>query len=67
MGSLSMLWLYATALPCLLWASQVSLFVEGDNDPSKICKPAPNWKIKEKAPMQALQGNVVVVALLKAS
>lgn len=58
--------LYA-ALPGLLWASHVSLLVEGDNDASRICKPAPHWTIKERAPMQELLGNVVVVALLKAS
>lgn len=66
MHSLSSLWLY-TALPGMLWASQVSLIVEGDNDASRICKPAPNWTIKGHAPMQELLGNVVVVALLKAS
>lgn len=66
MRSLSSLWLYA-ALPALLLASHVSVIVEGDNDPSRICKPAPHWAIKGNAPMQELLGNVVVVALLKAS
>lgn len=66
MRSLSSLWLYA-ALPGVLWASHVTLLVEGDNDASRICKPAPNWTIKGQAPMQELLGNVVVVALLKAS
>lgn len=66
MLSLSSLWLFA-ALPGLLWASHVSTIVEGDNDPSRICKPAPHWEINGNAPMQELLGNVVVVALLKAS
>lgn len=66
MYSLSSLWLCA-ALPGLLCASQVSLLVEGGNNASRICKPAPNWTIKGQAPMQKLLGNVVVVALLKAS
>lgn len=66
MHLLSTLWL-STVLPCLLWASHVSLIVEGDNDASRICKPAPKWEIKGQAPMQELLGNVVVVALLKAS
>lgn len=66
MHCLSSLWLYA-ALPGLLWASHVTLIVEGDNDASRICKPAPHWEINGQAPMQELLGNVVVVALLKAS
>ena len=66
MSSLSSLWLYA-ALPGLLLASHVSLMVEGDNDASRICKSAPKWTIKGQSPMQELLGNVVVVALLKAS
>lgn len=66
MHSLSTLWLYM-AMPGLLWASQASLLVEGDNDASRICKPAPHWTIKGHAPMAELLGNVVVVALLKAS
>lgn len=54
------------ALPGLLWASP--LLVEGDTDASKICKPAPRWEIKgHGAPMKELLGNVVVLALLKAS
>lgn len=67
MRSLSKLWLFGAMLPCLLWAAHVTLLVEGDNDASRICKPAPNWTIKGHAPMQRLLGNVVVVALLKAS
>lgn len=66
MHSRSSLWLYA-ALPGLLWASHVSLIVEGDDHGSAICKPAPHWEIKGHAPMQELLGKVVVVALLKAS
>ncbi len=66
MHSLLSLWLYA-ALPGLLWASHVSLVVEGDKDASRICKAAPHWEINGKTPMQELLGNVVVVALLKAS
>lgn len=64
--SLLTLWL-SIALPSLLWASQVTLLVEGDKDASTICKPAPHWDIGGRAPMQELLGNVVVVALLKAS
>uniref|UniRef100_A0A673Y865 Selenoprotein P N-terminal domain-containing protein n=1 Tax=Salmo trutta TaxID=8032 RepID=A0A673Y865_SALTR len=42
--------------------------IERDNDASKICKPAPRWEIKgHGAPMKGLLGNVVVLALLKAS
>uniref|UniRef100_A0A3P9C9X8 Selenoprotein P2 n=1 Tax=Maylandia zebra TaxID=106582 RepID=A0A3P9C9X8_9CICH len=63
MGSLLMLWLFA-ALPGLLWASHSTLIVEGDNDASRICKPAPQWDIKGYAPMRDLLGNVAVVALL---
>uniref|UniRef100_A0A3Q1EWU5 Selenoprotein P N-terminal domain-containing protein n=1 Tax=Acanthochromis polyacanthus TaxID=80966 RepID=A0A3Q1EWU5_9TELE len=37
----------------------VTLLVEGDNDASRICKPAPYWDIKGYAPMQQLLGNVV--------
>jgi len=66
MSRLLLPWLYA-ALPALLWASHVSLLVEGDNNASRICKPAPHWTIKGRAPMQELQGSVAVVALLKAS
>lgn len=66
MRSLLTLWLFA-ALPVLLWASHTTLFVEGDNDASRICKPPPNWDIKGRAPMKRLLGNVSVVALLKAT
>ena len=66
MRSLSTPWLY-TVLPGLLWAAHVSLIVEGDNDASRICKLAPNWTIKGRSPMEGQLGNVVVVALLKAS
>lgn len=66
MRSLLLLWMCA-ALPGLLTASGVTLFVEGDSDVSRICKPAPHWEIKGKAPMKEQLGNVVVVALLKAS
>ncbi|KAJ3595519.1 hypothetical protein NHX12_004822 [Muraenolepis orangiensis] len=59
------LWLGAS-LPGLLWAA-TALLVEGDSDPSRICKAAPNWQVGGKAPMQDLLGSVVVVALLKAS
>lgn len=51
------------ALAGLLWAS----CVEGAIHTSRICQPSPHWEIKGQAPMQELQGNVVVVALLKAS
>ncbi|MEQ2178013.1 Selenoprotein Pb, partial [Goodea atripinnis] len=60
------LWLSA-ALPGLLWASQSALLVEGDKNASRICKLAPYWDIKGRSPMQEQLGNVVVVALLKAS
>lgn len=66
MHSFSLLWLCAT-LPGLLWASHVSLIVERDDSASRICKPAPHWDIKGRAPMDELLGQVVVVALLKAS
>ncbi|KAF7655147.1 hypothetical protein LDENG_00059160 [Lucifuga dentata] len=66
MHSLLLLWLYA-ALPGLLGAAQVTLLVEGDNDASMICKPAPHWEIAGRAPMKEVLGNVAVVALLKAS
>lgn len=66
MRSLSSLWLYA-ALPGVLWAAHVTLLVEGDNNASRICQPAPHWEIRGEAPMQKLLGKVVVVALLKAS
>ena len=67
MRSLFAVWLGAS-LPALLWASSsASLLVEGDNDPSRICKPAPYWQVQGKAPMRELLGDVVVVALLKAS
>lgn len=66
MQSLSSLWRYV-ALPALLWASQVSLMVETDDSGSQICEPAPHWEIKGHAPMREQLGNVVVVALLKAS
>uniref|UniRef100_A0A3P8Y8C2 Selenoprotein P N-terminal domain-containing protein n=1 Tax=Esox lucius TaxID=8010 RepID=A0A3P8Y8C2_ESOLU len=59
------LWLCAT-LSGPLQASP--LFVEGDRNASRICKPAPAWEIKgQGAPMKELLGNVVVLALLKAS
>lgn len=64
MRSLLLLCLYA-ALPSV--TSHSTLLVEGDNDASKICKPAPHWDIKGKAPMNEQLGKVVVVALLKAS
>lgn len=66
MHSLSLLWRYV-ALPTLLWASQVSLMVETDDNGSQICEPAPSWEIKGHEPMREQLGNVVVVALLKAS
>lgn len=66
MRSLLLLCLYA-ALPGALWASHTTLPVEANNTASRICKPAPHWAIKGKAPMNELLGNVVVVALLKAS
>lgn len=66
MRSHLLLCLYA-ALPVALWASHATLLVEGNNNASRICKPAPHWEIKGEAPMNNLLGNVVVVALLKAS
>lgn len=66
MGLLSSLW-WGLALPTVLWASHVTLLVEGDKEASRICKPAPSWDIKGHAPMKELLGDVVVVALLKAS
>lgn len=66
MGSLGVLWL-CMALLGLLSAAHVSLIVEGDSDPSRICKPAPHWAINGHVPMPEQLGNVVVVALLKAS
>lgn len=60
------LWpLWLTASLALLEASP--LFVEKDTSGSRICTPAPHWKIANNAPMKELVGNVVVVALLKAS
>lgn len=47
----------------LLWASHV----QGLTNSSRICKPAPRWEVGGQAPMEALLGRVVVVALLKAS
>uniref|UniRef100_A0A672HJ82 Selenoprotein P N-terminal domain-containing protein n=1 Tax=Salarias fasciatus TaxID=181472 RepID=A0A672HJ82_SALFA len=64
MRSLSTLSLLAV-LPGLLWASHTTLLVEGDNDASRICKPAPHWEINGKAPMKGVLGGVAVVALLK--
>uniref|UniRef100_A0A3Q1HV68 Selenoprotein P N-terminal domain-containing protein n=1 Tax=Anabas testudineus TaxID=64144 RepID=A0A3Q1HV68_ANATE len=66
MRSLSLLYLCA-ALPGVLWAAHTTLLVEGDNDASRICKPAPHWEIRGRAPMNEVLGNVVVVALLKAN
>lgn len=66
MRSLLRLWMWA-ALPVLLWAQHATLLVEGDNNASSICRPAPYWSIKGEAPMRELLGKVVVVALLKAS
>ena len=34
---------------------------------TRICQPAPFWKINGTAPMTGLEGQVKVVALLKAS
>ncbi|CAL9689133.1 unnamed protein product [Knipowitschia caucasica] len=67
MSALSSLCLWCLALPTVLWASHGTLLVEGDNDASKICKAAPYWDIKGQTPMKELEGDVVVVALLKAS
>lgn len=53
------------SLPSLLWTSP--LFVERDNNQSTVCKLAPLWDIDGYSPMNELLGNVVVVALLKAS
>ena len=64
MRSLLPLWL-GVSLPGLLWAAV--LLVEGNSSESRICKSAPYWEVGGKAPMQELLGNVVVVALLKAS
>lgn len=66
MQSLSWLWRYV-ALPALLWASQVSLTGETEESGSEICEPAPHWEVKGHVPMREQLGNVVVVALLKAS
>lgn len=63
MKALWPLWLSASL--ALLEASP--LFVEKETTGSRICKPAPHWEIANKAPMKELVGNVVVVALLKAS
>uniref|UniRef100_A0A3Q2R3L7 Selenoprotein P2 n=1 Tax=Fundulus heteroclitus TaxID=8078 RepID=A0A3Q2R3L7_FUNHE len=62
MRSLLVLWLSA-ALPGLLWVFHSAPPVEGDNDLSRICKPAPNWTIDGSSPMEERKGNVVVVAL----
>lgn len=56
-----------SALPALLWASLSVLSAEGDSNASKICKPAPYWDVEGHVPMQEHLGNVVVVALLKAT
>ncbi|KAL1280375.1 hypothetical protein QQF64_014975 [Cirrhinus molitorella] len=63
MQALWALWL--SAIPALLGASP--LFLEKENTGSRICKPAPKWEIDGKTPMKDLIGNVVIVALLKAS
>lgn len=60
MSSPWLLWLQV-ALTGLLWASQ------GQSATSRICKAAPRWEVGGQAPMEALVGRVVVVALLKAS
>lgn len=60
------LWaLWVSAFPVLLGASP--LFLEKESTGSRICKPAPKWEIDGNIPMKDLLGNVVVVALLKAS
>lgn len=63
MQGLRALWL--SALPAIIWASP--LLIERENGTSRICKLAPHWEIGGKAPMDELQGHIVVVALLKAS
>lgn len=63
MQALWALWL--SALPALLGASP--LFLEKESNGSRICKPAPKWEIDGQTPMNDLLGNVVIVALLKAS
>lgn len=50
------------ALLAMVWASQVT-----HAHTSEICKPAPHWDVQGRAPMEEHLGNVVVVALLKAS
>ena len=64
MWGVLVLWLWA-ALPGLLGASP--LFLERNGNTSSICKPAPHWKVQGQSPMEGLLGDVVVVALLKAS
>lgn len=63
MQALWPMWLSASL--CLLDASP--LFVEKESTSSRICKPVPHWNISDQAPMKQLLGNVVVVALLKAT
>lgn len=66
MRCVSFLWLCA-AIPGVVFSAHTTLLVEGDRNVSRICKPAPHWEIQGQAPMKELLGNVVVVALLKAT
>ncbi|KAJ8270867.1 hypothetical protein GJAV_G00120160 [Gymnothorax javanicus] len=43
-----------TALPGLLLGEPI--FVEGDRDSSRICKPPPRWSIGDEVPMERLLG-----------
>ncbi|KAI1883139.1 hypothetical protein AGOR_G00242150 [Albula goreensis] len=54
--------LWLSALSGLLRAE--TLFVEGDNDPSKICKLPPHWEIAGQTPMESLRGKVAVASRL---
>ncbi|KAL4608239.1 selenoprotein Pb-like [Arapaima gigas] len=47
--------------------SILSLYLDGDTNPSTICKSPLRWKISGQALMQEHKGNIVVVALLQAS
>lgn len=44
-----------------------AILAEVAENRSHICQPAPLWKINGTAPMDGMEGQVMVVALLKAS
>lgn len=56
----------ATTTLLLLLAIAATLADVAENR-TRICQPAPLWKINGVAPMAGMEGQVTVVALLKAS